>query len=206
MKYVLFLAALLLGSVGYAQVNRFEDDEEQTKPKAETTQQPQLQNKPAANQLSFWDRTRFGGNFGASFYGGITYVNLSPRMYYMATEKLWLGTGLTFIWTNYKNYPPPYDNQFVYGLNLSAQYFPFGPIFLQAEYEPLNFESYLVDSQGYIVGETNQWTHALFLGGGISQPMGRGRFFISALYNVFWQDANRSYYSSPWVFRIGFGI
>lgn len=156
----------------------------------------------------FWDRTRFGGYFGLSF-GTLTYINVSPRMYYLATEKLWLGAGLTFIYSkDNSNYvAPPFDEQFVYGANFSAQYFLIGPLFLQAEYEPLSFERYDRDAlTGQVVGENRVWINNLLLGGGISQQVGRGSVFLSVLYNVSWSNSFDSYYSSPWIFRVGGGF
>jgi hypothetical protein len=187
--------------------NRFEDEEET---QSKTTQQDEppktLQKTKQRNQSNFWDRTRFGGNFGLGFSNGFSYVNVSPRMYYLATDKLWLGAGATFIWTKYSYYNPPFDQQFVYGLNLSAQYMLFGPLFIQAEYEPLSFERYLVDNNNIVVSEERIWVHGVLLGGGIAQPMGRGKFFASVLYNVTWSNELDSYYNSPWVIRVGFGI
>lgn len=208
-KFSLMLALFTICAITLgAQNTRFEDENAdtttQTKEGINPTppQRPQSTSKP-----TFWERTRFGGNLGVSFSSFYNFVNISPRMYYLATEKLWLGAGVTFMWTHYKNYPPPYDDQFIYGLNLSAQYFLIGPIFLQAEYEPLNFESYTFDLNNNILGKNRLWTHSLFLGGGLSQPLGnRGRMFISVMYNITWSNELENYYTSPWVFRIGVGI
>ena len=206
--YLIVIATLFVCQNTYGQTERFGDEKEDPKPA--TTEQAAVKPPPPrqpASKPSFWERTRFGGNLGASFGSYYSFVNVSPRMYYLATEKLWLGAGLTFIWTHYKNYPPPYDDQFVYGPNFSAQYFAFGPLFLQAEYEPLSFESYTVNNNGEILGKERIWAQGLLLGAGISQPMGnRGRFFASVMYNVTWQNEFASYYYSPWVFRFGFGI
>ena len=95
---------------------------------------------------------------------------------------------------------------FIIALNLFSTYQLLGPVFVQAEYEPLSFEKYARNSLGEIVGEQRAWVHNVFLGGGITQSMGRGAVFISVLYNVTWSNSFDSYYSSPWVFRIGFGI
>jgi hypothetical protein len=205
-KFSLFLiTTFFVCQNTYGQTERFGDEKEDPKPA--TTEQPTI--KPPARQPvkpSFWERTRFGGNFGAGFGNGFSFVNVSPRMYYLATEKLWLGTGVTFIWSKDNYYPPPFDQQFVYGFNLSAQYMLFGPIFVQAEYEPLSFERVSVNPISGEFAEERVWAQGLLLGGGISQPMGRGRFFASVLYNVTWTSDINSYYYSPWVFRIGFGI
>lgn len=183
--------------------SRFEDEKEE---KENTPQQEQAEvnsdrPSPAPRRNSnFLDRTRFGGNLGLQF-GNPTFINISPRIYYLATEKLWIGVGGTYMYTRYKAPFVPFETS-TYGGNLSVTYQIFQPIFLQAEYEPLNFDSY-----NPLVGEYERiWVQGVLLGGGISQQIGRGAVFLSALYNVTWLDANRSFYGSPWVIRIGFGI
>jgi hypothetical protein len=207
-----FVGLLLIGVLTLPVLgqSRFEDEKEENENKSAQTQQATDNNKPKPapqRNTSFWDRTRFGGNLGLGFSSSFSYVNLSPRMFYLASEKLWLGAGLTFIWSQTDFYPPPLDEQFVYGVNLSAQYMLFGPLFIQAEYEPLSFERATFNpSTGELSNEERVWVNGLLLGGGIAQPMGRGMFFASVLYNVTWRDDFNSYYASPWVFRLGFGI
>ncbi len=214
-KFVPFLILTFFACtvLGQTQERFGEEEEEIAKPaEEEPATAPKAKSAPMATPAKtssdFWSRTRFGGNFGAGFSNGTTYINVSPRMYYEATEKLWVGTGFTFIYSSYKYNPPPYDESFVYGLNLFSTYQLFGPLFVQAEYEPLSFEQYLYSpTSGNIVGEQRIWIHGLFVGGGITQSLGgSGVLFISALYNVTWRSYNESYYGSPWVFRIGFGI
>ena len=208
-KFSVVLLLIITCHLAVAQTSRFEDEEP---PKKENTNKegikapaPKPQSKPG-----FWERTRFGGNLGLQF-GTFTYINVSPRMYYVVTEKLWVGTGVTFIYskdnTNYGvPVPNEYREQFVYGFNFFSTYQLFGPVFIQAEYEPLSFEKYSRNTIGEIVGEERVWIHNVFLGGGISQRVGRGAVFLSVLYNVTYSNSFDSYYSSPWVFRMGIGI
>lgn len=213
--FSLLLVLAVFSLAGFAQTQeRFGEEEEVvTKPDVEQEQvaptaKPVSKATAPQSSTDFWSRTRFGGNFGAGFAGGNTFINISPRMYYAATEKWWVGTGFTFIYSKYKYNPPPFNESFIYGLNIFTTYQLLGPLFVQAEYEPLSFEQYLYDpSTGNISDEQRIWVHGLFLGGGISQPIGnRGAFFASILYNVTWRSGNESYYGSPWVFRVGFGI
>lgn len=192
---------------------RFNEEEEQTTAPEEVKDEP-VEPKPlpisrSAQKSAFWSRTRFGGNFGAGFGNQFSFANVSPRMYYLATEKLWLGSGITFIWTKNNYYPVPYNQQIVYGLNLSAQYMLSGPIYAQIEYEPLSFERYYTDPNSnriVITGQERLWAHGVFAGGGIRQELGRGAVFISVLYNLTWSNQIDSYYARPWLFRIGFGL
>ena len=208
-KFCIVFLILLISELSWAQSSRFDDEEQ---PKKENTSDSGIKapSQQQQSKASFWQRTRFGGNLGVQF-GTFTYVNVSPRMYYLVTEKLWVGAGITFIYSkdNYNyGYPVPneYREQFVYGLNLFSTYQLIGPVFVQAEYEPLSFEKYSRNSFGEIVGEDRVWVHNLFLGGGITQRVGRGAVFLSVLYNVTYSNSFDSYYSSPWVFRIGFGL
>ncbi len=212
---MIIFSLMVFFSLGIQAQSRFEEDDDNKQSQTETQQESEQQTntqaqsaKPARQQTNFWQRTRFGGNLGLSF-GTFTFINVSPRMYYLATEKLWLGAGLTFIYSkdNRSGLPPSYDpEQFVYGANLLATYQLIGPVFLQAEYEPLNFER-LAYIPGTDIFQTERvWVHGLFLGGGVSQRVGRGMMFISVLYNVTYTDAETSYYAQPYVVRIGFGL
>ncbi len=212
MKFKLLLAIVAFSANALlAQNTRFEDEKEETPPATQEGINPTpLAPKPVPAKTSFWDRTRFGGNAGVQF-GTFTFINISPRMYYLATEKWWVGTGLTFIYskdnTNYGvPVPDEYREQFVYGLNFFTTYQLIGPVFVQAEYEPLNFErTYQTGPSEFF--EERIWVNNLFLGGGLSQPMGRGAIFLSVLYNVTWSStSDNMFYSSPWVFRIGAGF
>lgn len=55
----------------------------------------------------FAQRLRFGGGIGLNF-GDITYINISPRVSYLATERLTIGTGGSYMF--YKNKYYNYQN------------------------------------------------------------------------------------------------
>lgn len=207
-KIAVLIFLTCLGPLIFAQSSRFEDDEPtNTNVTAQEEAAPSRQTKIRS---PFWERTRFGGNLGLQL-GTFTFINLSPRMYYVVTDQLWVGTGVTFIYsrdnTNY-TYPVPkeYREQVVYGFNFFSTYQLIGPIFAQAEYEPLSFERFSRNTFGDIVGKERLWTHNVLLGGGITQKVGRGAVFFSVLYNVTYTNSFDSYYSSPWVFRMGVGM
>lgn len=161
----------------------------------------------------FADRLRVGGNFSLGF-GTYTYVNLSPRVHYLVQDNLGVGTGVSwYYWKDNRDYPPNVGFKTsgnTWGLNFFSWYNPFGPVTLQAEYEPLNFEVYQGASQDPNTGDVTylykrEWVHAMFLGGGIRQQSGRANIFIMMLYDVLY-DSNRSFYSSPWQLRMGVGF
>jgi hypothetical protein len=201
-KFFVFALIGLLTLPAFSQ-SRFEDDGDKKEDKPNQTQSEIEARKPGPapqKNSNLWDKIRFGGNLGLQF-GNPTFINLSPRIFYLATDKLWLGLGATYMYTRYKAPFIPFETS-TYGANLSVTYQIFQPIFLQAEYEPLNFESFNAFDAEY----ERIWIHGLLLGGGITQSIGRGAVFLTALYNVTWKDANRSFYGSPWIIRIGFGI
>ena len=96
----------LIFAFGQAQ-GRFEDEGTETEEQASQTEQKSqpVNAKPTqqSSRSNFWDRTRFGGNLGLSF-GTFTYINVSPRMYYLATEKLWLGAGFRTAFAAFVDY------------------------------------------------------------------------------------------------------
>jgi hypothetical protein len=157
------------------------------------------------------DKLTYGGNFWFSFGSGFSQIYLQPLVGYRVTDKFTAGTGFTYIYTSQKYYVS--NNQTVtysdnvYGLNFFARHQLFGPLFAQAEYQPMNFTSY------NRLGESKRmWTNALYLGGGLSQSMGgKGGFYMMVLYDVLWRSydsANpsaypRSFYGTAWNFRIG---
>ena len=90
------------------------------------------------------------------------------------------------------------------GIGGFARFMVYGPVYLQAEYEHLNYDGLYLD------GTSSRDSFDSFMaGGGISQPIGnKAAFFITAMYNFSYQNFNqngvyRSPYNSPWVFRVG---
>jgi len=162
---------------------------------------------------NFVDRLRIGGNLSLGF-GSYTYINVSPRVHYLVQDNLGVGTGFSYYyWKDNNNYGPNVNFKTsgnTWGLNFFSWYNPFGPVTLQAEYEPLNFEVFQSANRNpntgditYIYGR--EWVHAMFLGGGIRQQAGRANIFIMMLYDVLY-NPNRSFYSSPWQLRLGVGF
>lgn len=210
MKYWFITAFYLLVFAAHAQVkDRFSEKDTTTTTDFDpefTTQRAPAKAAPANNR--FVDRLRFGGMLGGGFSNIYTFVNVSPRVFYLVTPKLWTGVGGTFIYMRDNRFPPPYNEHTVYGFNVFSMYqlvqTNVGNLFAQVEYEPLNFQRIRQDVNGIFTERA--WAQGLFLGGGIMQTAGRGGIFISVLYNITWFDGDRSYYTSPWVFRIGVGF
>lgn len=152
-------------------------------------------------QESNWkDRVFTGGGLGFGF-GDVDWVNVSPVLGYRITDRLAGGLSLTYRYSNYKFYSPSLKTN-DYGGSLFARYLVRAPVFLQAEYEYLNFEFPVS------VGETQRLDFSSLLGGGgIAQPLGRNAaLIVTAMYNFSYANSVESPYASPWIFRGGITV
>ena len=157
---------------------------------------------------AFLDKVFVGGGFGAGF-GSYTYINISPIIGYRVTPKLSVALRLMYQYTTYDYYDFQEQRTKKYqgndfGVGGFARYSLFGPIYLQAEYEHLNYDGLYYD------GTSSRTSFDSFMaGGGIAQPVGGKAFvFITAMYNFSYNNFNssnvyRSPYNSPWVIRVG---
>lgn len=148
------------------------------------------------------DRIVTGGGLGLGFGSVQDFFSVSPVIGYRLTTKLLAGTGVTYRYTNYKVVKPSIKLN-DYGLNPFLRFTFYRNIFLQTEYEYLNYEYPLN------VAETTRRDFNSFLaGGGFIQPIGRrAAFYMMALYNFSYQQtASYSPYDSPIVFRAGINI
>jgi hypothetical protein len=148
------------------------------------------------------DRIVTGGGVGLGFGSVQDYFSVSPMIGYRLTAKLLAGTGVTYRYTNYKVYRPSIKLN-DYGLNPFLRFTVYRNIFIQTEYEYLNYE-YPVS-----IAETTRRNFDSFLaGGGFIQPIGqRAGFYLMALYNFSYKDQTLySPYDSPIVVRAGINI
>lgn len=149
------------------------------------------------DSTSFKDRLYFGGNLGLQF-GTVTLIDVSPLVGVMITPKLSGGLGGTFQYFD--------DNRFQggqgtsYGGRVFGRYNILPNIFTHVEYESINWNAYDFFAEEF----RRTWTNALFIGGGYFAPFGpRGGANFTFLYNVL-HDNRNSYYSEPYVIRVGF--
>lgn len=157
------------------------------------------------------DRWSFGGNFGAAFGSGASYVELSPIAMYKFHPRLMAGPGFTYTFS--KNSFYGYRTS-TYGPRVLCTYtllkdinekinINIGNIVLHSEFEYLNFEKiYIVPTSRSYLSDGRIWSAGLLAGGGIFQPLGnRGGISLLVLYSLI--DNEFNYYSNP-VIRIGF--
>lgn len=157
--------------------------------------------------VSWKERIVTGGGMGLGFGSYQDYVTLSPIIGFAITKKFVAGTGLTYRYTKYKDVYPGKDvttNDF--GVNPFLRYTVYRGIFLQTEYEYLNYESIYYSNL-----ETTRANWDSFMaGGGFMQPIGnKAAFFMLAMYNFSYRDAKPGEYlpyASPWVIRAGITV
>jgi hypothetical protein len=153
----------------------------------------------------------FGGSFGASF-GSYTYIELSPKIAYLLTDKALAGIGLTGVYSkvSYDIINPATwvktgtfnHESSLYGGSLFAEYLLVENFFPHIEYEALNFEYLIYDYNRSDYIEDRTWVHSFFVGGGIRQYFGQNSFIsIMFLYNLNHQSL--SPYDQPYVVRFG---
>ncbi len=162
--------------------------------------QAQFSEEPITKESSWRDRVFTGGNVGFGF-GNVDWVNIAPVLGYRLSDRASIGLGGSYRFTNNKFFNPPIKTN-DYGGNLFGRYLLYGPVFLQAEYEYLNFEFVTAPN------ESVRLDFSSFLGGGgIAQPLGRNvALVITALYNFSYANSVESPYDSPWVVRGGINL
>jgi len=151
-----------------------------------------------AEKPKFRDRLFTGGGMGASFSSYYNFVSVSPLVGVVVTPKLATGIQFTYRFSQYKTYTPELTTN-DYGVSPFVRFNVFGPVFLHAEYEYLNYE-YPYSGGG---SDTERRGFSSFMaGGGFFQPVGRhaGLYFM-ALYNFSY--GTNSPYDSPLVLRVG---
>lgn len=158
------------------------------------TRSPQPSSPPPTAKERFF----FGGGLGLSF-GDVDYVEVAPLVGYHIMPKLDGGMQVFYRWVNDSRYPEDVSTD-DYGANLFVRYFLVPSIFVQGQYEFINYEFVLPNL------DTERDTANSFLaGGGYSQPIGHGAgFYFSVLYNFSYDDNDlTSPYTDAWQVQAG---
>ncbi len=158
---------------------------------------PTNHNGQPQKQPSLLSKIYIGGNIGGGWSSNSAYFQLSPIIGYRITPQLDAGTRITYIYSKYKSYGYTYAyNDF--GASIFTRYHLFKFLFVQAEFEELSTQYYLVDGT-----KSRRWVPGLFLGGGRYLHMVPTFLHVGILYNVL--DTQYSPYSNP-LLRIGVGV
>ncbi|MFD2033688.1 hypothetical protein ACFSKL_02740 [Belliella marina] len=146
------------------------------------------------------DRLYYGGNLAMQF-GTITFVDVSPLVGAMITDKFSGGVGATYQYFDDRRFVGnSTGNRSLYGGRTFLRYNVFPSIFAHTEFEMLNFDLYNRSTLEY----RREWVPAFFVGAGYFVPFGnRGGANFTFLYNLL-HDNLRSPYNEPYVIRVGF--
>ena len=160
-----------------------------------------------ANSLEgvpFKERIVTGGGLGLAFGSGQDFISVSPQIGYRVTARLIAGTGITYRYTNYKYFSPSIKLN-DYGLNPFLRFTVYRNIFIQAEYEYLNYEFPTTRTE-----TSRKGFNSFLAGAGFVQPIGaKVSFYAMALYNFSYKNSAAGIYTpydSPIVFRAGINI
>jgi hypothetical protein len=146
----------------------------------ETTEEEHKEQKRSRYQES---KFFFGGNLGLSF-GTYTYIEIAPLVGYKVIPRLWVGLGPKYMYMKQKDL---YETS-IYGFKTFASFTVFqnisetipinlGDVFIYAENESLNFESYIYNER--------KWVNIMLVGGGMRFPIGqRSGLSILVLWDV----------------------
>lgn len=139
------------------------------------------------------DRLVPGGNFAINF-GNPFFIDISPRLGYLVTDKLLLGLGGT-----YMSFSSTFGKANFFGGQAFSRFQVMDNFFANAELDFLN----VPDLYGNLDGG-RKWLVSPLIGGSYVVPFGkRGGIQATLLYNLNYQNAY-SPYASPIIWRMGF--
>jgi len=192
-RYILFIYTILLVVNANAQrkIQQIDPEKEEVE-----------KNEPTFGQ-GFWQKVSYGGNVSMRFSNENSFITLQPLMFYPVSQKATLGGGFSYYYykqTYIVNGLKQVDENHAYGLNMFGRYEIFSPLFIHAEYNPMNFEVY----QPITNELKREWVNSLMVGGGINQRINnRSGFYILALYDILYNQ-NRSFRANALEMRVGF--
>ncbi len=161
------------------------------------------------DEESLWQKLVFGGNLSLSF-GTNTFINVSPSVGYKVTDRWIPGGGFIYQYAKFSTGIDPFgqlvrlnnpiESQ-TYGPLAFVNFLPTEQIFLRTQFEYLNHDLAFQTARG--IELQNQWTPAMWLGGGLSQPLGNKGFFQVGLMLNLLHDVD-SPYGTFWYPVVGF--
>ncbi len=169
-------------------------------------QEEQTQVEP----VSKFDRSKlvFGGQAGAAFSDGYTFIRLSPQVGYRVTNWATVGTGINFIYSSqaysYYSFDDSRYKLGYAGLNVFGRIHPLNFLFVLAQPE-LNYRWGKLDFKGDTYAdqkEKGSFVPSFLVGGGVVLgSQGRGTA-LSIQYDLLNND--KTPYGKTWFFNIGY--
>ena len=148
---------------------------------------------PASAGPELW----FGGGIGL-WFGDVTSIEVQPVVGMTFTERLSGAVSVLYRYRSDDRYSPSLSTT-DYGASVIGRYRVVTPVFLQAEYEYLEYEFVRTD-----FSKDRESYDSVLVGAGFSQPTG-GRMAVYgvALYNLSYSESDPGPYDDPWVVRVG---
>lgn len=145
----------------------------------------------------------YGGGLAASF-GDVKYFEISPLIGYNINPVTAVGVSVLYRYRTDNRYDNSYSTD-DYGATLFARYNVTPAIFLQAEYEYIDYEYAIINNLGNIIRTERDTFSSILAGVGFQQAMSRNAsIYFIALYNFNYNDSD-SPYSEPLTIRFGVG-
>lgn len=145
------------------------------------------------------NRIFFGGGIGGGYSTYNSYIQITPIVGYRLTQKIQIGTRLTYMHQWYQDVYGKKYNSDIYGGSLFLRYVFWKLLYVQTEYEILSVPDYYSAD-----ANATRTINSLFAGLGFMQQIGGSSFLtVSVLYNFL--DDRYSPYSNPLI-RVGFGV
>ena len=148
-------------------------------------------------EFNLKDRIYYGGSLGLQL-GTVTLIDLSPLAGMMLSSKFSTGLGATYQYYQDNRFQGSEGSSF--GGRVFGRYNVLPNIFAYTEVESINWNAYKYAQDKF----QRTWTEAFFVGVGYFDPFGaRGGANFTFLYNL--RHSNLcSYYSEPYMIRVGF--
>jgi hypothetical protein len=165
---------------------------------AQPSNSEEKQNKKFFNK----EDLRFGGNFGLNF-GLYTYLEITPTISYLFSEKFACGIGATYIYYKYNDTNYPYETS-IFGGSIFERFYITENIFQHAELEILNYEVPSINITSNQLEFERKFVPALNVGAGYQSSQFMRGTYILFLYNILYGLDSRT--PNPYIFRIGFNF
>jgi len=147
-----------------------------------------------------------GGAVGLAFGSEVNYIEFSPLFGYQILPKFQLGGSLTFRYRKDKRFDPDLTTT-DQGASVLGRFFVFGPIFLQAEVERLNWEYIGTADDGETFTTVESTYTGLYAGAGfVLAQTPKSAMYMTFLYDFNYEDGVPNPNSDPFLIRIGYGF
>ena len=149
---------------------------------------------------TFTDKLAFGGDMGMSF-GTYTFINVSPVVYYSATDDFVIGLGIDYTYFKDHSYQGYTYESSIWSPRLMARYFLGENIFLHAEIQQLFYK----DVYGTTLHPDSWITNTkYYAGGGYRTWFGPSSYsFIMLLFDL---ESNEFYFGVNPQIQMGFAV